>query len=229
MRDYSTISSLFSSFNNSSSSNNLFNSINLSDYNLIKTGSYGKLMKSYYNTDSDSKKSETVSNVVNKLSDATDKTGLTKIKSEANELKESATKLKSSDLWADDSKREDITSAVKDFAKNYNDVIEQSGKVDSTDVSNNMKWMTSMTSTMSKALSKVGITVGTDNKLTVDEDKLASANVKDIKNLFNGDSTYGGQIEQKANNIANAANTAALYNSQATAYNSFQSMFNVGI
>ena len=30
------------------SSNNLFTSINLSDYNSIKTGTYGKLLKAYY-------------------------------------------------------------------------------------------------------------------------------------------------------------------------------------
>ena len=43
-QDYSY---LFSGFNNSNN-NNIFYGINLADYASIKSGSYGKLLKSYY-------------------------------------------------------------------------------------------------------------------------------------------------------------------------------------
>ena len=45
--DSSSISTLFSSMNSSSSGSN-FLGINLQDYANIKSGAYGKLMKSYY-------------------------------------------------------------------------------------------------------------------------------------------------------------------------------------
>ena len=43
--DYSL---LFDSLNKNNNGNNIFNSINLSDYSGIKSGSYKKLLKEYY-------------------------------------------------------------------------------------------------------------------------------------------------------------------------------------
>ena len=71
-QDYSF---LFSGLNSSrNSSNNLLTSINLSDYNSIKTGTYGKLLKAYYKKDdvdtkdTSSKKNNTT---VNKVDETT--------------------------------------------------------------------------------------------------------------------------------------------------------------
>ena len=63
-QDYSF---LFSNVNGSNNSNNIFNSINLSDYNSIKSGTYGKLLKEYYKkADTDEIDSTSKKNTVNK-------------------------------------------------------------------------------------------------------------------------------------------------------------------
>lgn len=224
MRNYMDISSMFgkSSYNSS---------FNLNDYSLIKSGSYKKLMKAYYAKPEASKDKTTNSNntVVNKLSESTDKTGLTKMKAEADSLNKSAAELTSENLWKADTKKEDVVNAVKDFANSYNNVVDQSSKVKSNDISNNMRWMTSMSNTMSKALGSIGITVGADNKLSVDEEKLGSADMKAVKSMFEGERSYGGQIEAKARNMTNAVNMTGIYNNQASMTNALQSMFSVGI
>lgn len=59
---------LFNSLNSSSSSSsNIFNSINLSDYSSIKSGSYGKLLRSYYSSAASSSTTDrTESNSIDK-------------------------------------------------------------------------------------------------------------------------------------------------------------------
>lgn len=233
MRNYSNISSLFSGMNNSSYMYGGSSSgFNLSDYSLIKSGSYKKLMKAYYNQDSKlskTDKSNTIVNNVNKVTEAVDKTGLTKMKAESDGLKKSAQALNSSEMWSADTDKTKVTDAVKSFASNYNKVLDQASKVNTSGVSNNTKWMTSMTSTMSKALEKIGVKVGADSKLTVDEETLNKADTNSIKSLFNGDYSYGGQIATKANAIANSVSSLGTYNSNAAYNNSLLSMFSVGI
>lgn len=228
MKNYDyDISSLFSSLS-SNSSNNIFDSINLGDYMSIKDGSYGKLVKSYYaeqkksSTDSSKKTNEKTTNNL-------DTSGLTKMKGEADELKESLSKLNDANLYnsADKSK---LVDGIKDFANKYNDVIEQSAKVSSKEVSQSMSYMKSMTSTMSKALSKVGITVETDGKLSVDDDKLNNADISSIKTLFNGSTSYGSQIIDKASEVSkNALAGNSLYSSSGQLESTLSSLFNIGV
>jgi len=230
MRNLSNVSSLISSLSNSNSSSVGFS---LTDYAMIKSGSYGKLMKAYYNSDSklsSVSSSSSAKDKVSSLADSVDKTGLTKLNSEADSLKSVASDLASSDIWNNsDIKKEDMTSAVKKFVDGYNSVIDQSNKVSSSSVSSNVSYMKSMTSTMSKSLANIGITVGTDNKLNLDENTLTNANTKNVKNLFSGEYSYGGQIADKAANIASASNISSTYNSNATTNSALLSMFNTSV
>ena len=226
MRDLSNVSSLFSNLNSKSSS------FNLMDYAQIKNGSYGKLMKAYYSEQNSTvKKSDSKAESNKKPNKATDKdtTGLNKIQTEASSLKEAASALQDKDLWKN-ADSEKITKAVKNFVTEYNDVISQSAKVNAKDVVSETDSMKSMTNTMSKALSSIGITVGSDNKLSVDEDKLKSADVKTVKAMFDGAYTYGGQIADDASKVASAASrNSSLYTSNATLQNSLGSIFSNGI
>ena len=117
---------------------NHMNSFNFSDYSAIKNGSYGKLLKSYYASvkkDSTVSKNDKETNK-NKLLN-TDSAGLSKMKKEADGLKTKAAALNEDELWEKKNGEYDmgkITSAVKSFANEYNDVIDQSQKVGSKDV-----------------------------------------------------------------------------------------------
>ena len=226
MRDLSNISGLIGSLGSSSSS-----SFNLLDYAQIKNGSYGKLMKAYYNEQKSATKANSKTETDKSSNVATDKdtTGLNKVQTEATALKDAATALQDKDLWKN-ADTEKITKAVKSFVTEYNDVITNSAKVSVKDVTSATNTMKSMTSTMSKALSSIGITVGSDNKLTVDEDKLKSADIKTVKAMFDGAYTYGGQIAEDASSVASAASrNSSLYTSNATLQNALGSIFSDGV
>lgn len=193
---------------------------NFSDYASIKNGSYKKLVKSYYNQAKDTTSKKDTTTVDKYKKDTTDKTGLAQMKTEADALKKSAKEFTSDELWKKTNGSYDmdkIAKAVKGFAENYNDTIEQAGKVSTKDVSQQTGFMSSLTKTMSNALSKVGVTVGADGKLSVDEEALKKADEKNVKSLFSGSTSYASQIEQKAGAISSAAlRNSSIYSSNGT-------------
>lgn len=216
----SNISSLFGSYSDQANI--------LSDYALIKSGSYKKLMKAYY-SHNDNKTDKTQSNA--STSNKTQKVSseYTKVKSEADSLKSAAESLSSSDFWKDaDSKK--VSDALKNFVNEYNDVVEASSKVNSKDITDSTNWMTSLSNTMSKTLAKAGIEVGSDNKLTFNEDTFNTANMNTVKSLFEGEYSYGGQMASKASDISSATvMSTSLYNGNATTSSILSSMFDFGI
>lgn len=225
------ISSMFGGFG----SNNSLGSFNFSDYASIKNGSYGKLMKSYYAEQKKSTRAEktdkdTSSKINRKKEAAIDKTGLTQMKKEADRLKTAAEALNEDALWKQTDGKYDmdkIVSAVKTFANEYNDTLNQAAKVNSKDIAQDVRYMNSMTNTMSKALSKIGVTVGTDGKLSVNEDELKKANVTSIKSLFAGSVSYGSQISDRASEIArDTVMNSSVYGSNGTLSSSLSNMFN---
>ena len=218
------ISTLFGSLNN----NNLSNSINLNDYNMIKSGSYKKLLKSYYSKDSE--KTEAKNNTDSKKNVSTkDATGLAQMKKDADELKSASKKLSSDDLWKQTDGKYDmdkIATAVKDFAGKYNSVLKQSEKVTSKDVSQDVKYMNSMTGTMSKALSRIGVNIESDGALKVDEEALKKADVKSVKAMFSGVASYGDQIADKASDISkDAVMNSSVYSNTGKISSTLSGMF----
>ena len=219
-----------SSFFQNNASNNLFGSINLSDYASIRNGSYGKLMKSYY---AEQKKGTVDNSSVTGRTDKkepVDTTGLSVMKQKADGLKDAAEALNKVELWKQTDGSYDmdrIVSAVKDFAKEYKRVIDQSAKVNSQEISRDTRYMTSLTGTMSKSLGKVGITVGFDGKLSINEDALKQANGSSLKTLFSGAVSYGTQIAGKAGEISrDAVMNSSLYGSNGTLQNMLSGNYN---
>ncbi len=204
----------------SASSNSSFS---LSDYAAIKNGSYKKLMKAYYTQEDEeaaAAKSES-------------RSGLLSVRSGADSLKGAADALQSDKLWqkkevtkTDEKSGEEtvgyeydwdsITDAVKSFANAYNSMVESTGRSDTKDVLRNAAWMTQMTMKNSRALASIGIEIGKDNKMTVNEEKLKASGDR-VKSLFKGYNSYGDKISYKASQISNSAERAAI--KQATAYN----------
>lgn len=231
MRNFNfNISSLFSGFN----SNSTFGSFNFGDYASIKNGSYGKLLKSYYTEQkkdtASAKKTTSTTTEKTKQEKTVDSTGLTQMKKEADGLKTAAEALNKEDLWKQNNGEYDmdkITSAVKSFAKEYNDVIGQASKINTKDISQSIHYMSSMTNTMSKVLSKVGVTVGTDGKLSVDEDAMKKANVSSLKSLFSGTASYGSQMADRAGEISRETiMNSSVYSNKGTLSSSLNNMFN---
>ena len=201
-----------------------------------KYRSYGRLLKAYYKKmDSDSsassaKKESNSSKLSTSLAQDAAKT-LAAIDSSADKLKESADALTSKDdksvFSGKEVKNADGTTtteydmdaiykAVSDFATNYNKLIDDVNKSGSASVQKAASYMTNITKLYTKSLEKVGVTIGADNKLTVDEEKFKAADVSKIKSVFNDSPSFASSISSQASFIDSAASREA---SKANTYN----------
>jgi hypothetical protein len=220
------LSALFSGLNtsSSSSSNGLFN-VDLAEYGLIKKGSYRKLVKAYYAQNDSTKNSSSSS-----TSSASSKQ-LTLMKSSADALQKSADALKSSALWekktittkneetGEQETKQDydwdaITKSVSAFVKDYNDMIDEAGESSDRNVLQQAVWMTNMTAKSESLLDDIGISVGKDNKLTLDEDALKQSDISTLKTLFTGQNSFASKVSARASAMSQSTlNTSGTYTS----------------
>ena len=212
--DYSTLFSSLStqrSTSTTSSMSGLYST--LTDYSSIKSGGYGKLLKAYYAKQSDSSSESSTTSETDTLTTTTDKK-LTLIKSSADDLKESAAKLTATgekSLFTDEQTAvtDDMYKAVKSFVSDYNDVMENASGSSNSNVSRNASNLAQLSTVFTKSLSEVGITINSDNTLSVDETKFKEADVDKVATLFNGKNSYASMVSQRADFIGNAAVTAS--------------------
>ncbi len=233
------ITSMLGGTSSNQNSGSSIGGFDFANYAAIKNGSYGKLVKSYYAGTDKSIEAEKISSVnaktnasktKAKATEDADTTEATRIKKEADELRTAAEALDKDDLWQKTAGKLDmdkISSAVRDFADNYNKVLDQASKVGSKEVSQDVSFMKGMTDTFSKVLGKAGITVGEDGKLSVDEEALRKTDGSTLRSLFDGNATYGSQIADKANSIIRDADiSSAIYGSNATTTSALSSLYN---
>lgn len=172
----------------------------LGDYGLIRSGSYKKLCKSYYEKQASSE-------------DKTSFKGNKEIANEAGEVKKSVNELAKLDYTKENSAK--VVSAVKNFVKSYNSMISSTTDSESASISNTSKYLVSNTKANASLLKQVGITVGSDNKLSVDTKALEDAEMSDLKTLFKGNGSYAGRVSSYATSIymAAIASDSSLYSS----------------
>ena len=132
------------------------------------------------------------------------------IKKEASELTDAIAKLtnKGKDTLFLDSKeydKDDAFKAVKNFVAEYNDTVSSLAKTSDYRVKSAGNSMTRMTGIMSNSLAKVGVTVGTDGILSVDEETFKTADAGRVKNLFSGKNSYAGIVSSSASRVASQA------------------------
>lgn len=238
--DYSTLFSGFSSGMGMSSSGGF----SLADYASIKNGSYLKLTKAYYSKNSAGKTNEGF----NSTSTGKDTVkSLTDIEQKADQLKDSADALiakgskslfqkKDITTTAEDGTktttkdydRDAIYKGVKSFVEDYNALIKSAGNSSSTNILRQTLSLTSYTNAYSNTLANAGITIGKDNKLTIDEEAFKESDMSTLKTLFNDANSYAYTVSAKASQINFYANSEA---SKANTYNfngSFSNNHNSG-
>lgn len=220
-------STLFSSMNSSrksssygTSSTDLMSLMKLADK--VRSSSFRKDMKEMFGTSSDSASSSSVGSVESE----------SKLSATAKKLQETAASMSS--LSADDFKDpEKLQKAVEGFTEKYNSTIDALQKSDSVDALKAGVSMTNTVKTYSGALRRIGITIGSDNKLSLDADKLKAADVNAVKSMFTSNYSMSTRIANKASDIskaaANKAQTTAFksYTSQGTA-KSYFSNYSIG-
>lgn len=224
---FGTSNNYFNSFFNTtdSSTSGIFGNTSsmLGDYSLIKSGSYKKLLTAYYKTQDTNGTSGSKTD----SGETADSTGkLLNVKSDAKALKEAADALDSSSLYETKKDEEGkevydteaIKKSVKNFVSAYNSYLDSAGSVESTSILNKTLNMVKKTSSNSNLLKEVGITIGKDNKLELDEEKLEKAPITTLSSLFEGYGSFGNGISQKASESYKLANSAAFNNTRASSY-----------
>lgn len=216
-----SVSTLFGSVSKSGSQGATGNV--LSDYYSIRNGSYKKLLTAYYN------KTDSVSNQsTSTASDSTKK--LAAMKQDANKLSESLNHLVKRDSSSVFKKGEDgydmetIYKKVKDFVDSYNEVVDDGKTCNTTSALRTISNMVKDTAHNEKNLNAIGIKVGSDNKLSIDEEAFKKSDVTSIKSVFNGPGSYGYNVAAKASqleyNVKTEANKANVYgNNGSYSYN----------
>ena len=194
----STISALFAGLNNSSSGTSLSYGIDFTTYNSIKNGSYSKLMRKYYsNQASESTNGATANKNTGKVhSIDIQKNNATVNRDNAASLVDSASELKKYSLWSKVDKTDKdgnttkeydtdkIAKTVSSFVKDYNSLVSSTADSSSRYVLNSASNMVNYTRANADLLKKIGISVGSDNKLTVDEDKLKASDMAVVTSVF---------------------------------------------
>ena len=199
--DSSSISMLFSSVGNSRRSTgttSFLSNIDISTYSSIKTGSYYKLLKTYYSEGLDDKASSLVPSSVSTSKDSAKTLG--KIESAADEVADSA-----KDLYSVSSR-----TFSKNFASDYNDFVSAASKSQTSKIDSSLDSLKSYTKSNEQALSKIGITIDSKTgELSVDEKKFKSSDMANVKSLFSGTGSYAYGVSAKTSMIGYYAKNEA--------------------
>lgn len=102
-----------------------------------------------------------------------------------------------------------LVSTVKKFTDAYNSTIDAMSKSDSVNALSEGLRMTDTVKMHAKSLKRVGITVGSDNKLSVNEETLKNADKNVVKSLFTGNYSPVKRIADRAEDITAAAKNKA--------------------
>lgn len=242
------MNSLFSVSNNNAN-NNFFSSMLgassgsassiLSDWSMIKNGTYYKLAKAYYGkngavSDSQSTGIKSQDKTVSKTENKAEKTALTTAKGNADALKKAADTLMATGKNAVFNKKtvtnaetgktteqydtDGIYKAVKNFVDSYNDVVKNTIDSDTVSVLRKTMNMVGATKTNANLLEKMGIKIKEDNTLTIDEETFKKTDMVITKSLFNGSFSFADRIGQYAEDINTLASNALRSMDKGTTY-----------
>ncbi len=116
---------------------------------------------------------------------------------------------------------------IKGFVDNYNTLMSAASSSGSSTIQNQATSMANNTKAYEKLLSKVGITIGANHKLSIDQATFKAADMTTVKTLFNGNASFAYSASSKASLISFSANSEAnkksMYTNNGTYNNAYSS------
>ena len=214
-------SSMLGGSSSSSSSSTMFSSSLLSDWSMIKNGTYYKLAKQYYGNNTADKKDSATESADKKA----EKIALTTAKGNATALQKAADALVTKDEKKSVFNQKEVTNeetgittkqydtdaiykAVKGLVDSYNEVVKNNIESDTVSVLRKTLNMVNNTKANSKMLEKMGITIKADNTLEIDEETFKKADMGMVKSLFNGTNSLADRISRSAQDIVSLSTNA---------------------
>ncbi len=201
--------SFISNYFGTSSKDKASSNSEIGNYAMIRSGAYKKLLNAYYD-----KKNTTASSTKAMEAEKQAKIGLNDTKTDATTLNKAATKLKNTDFSNSDT----VAKNVQSFVDAYNNSIDTTSEVDTKSILRKTLWMIGDTKASSNLLKDVGITIGSDNKLSLNKETLKAADTATIKTLFSGTNSFADKVANKASDLVNLSNNALKASSTANIY-----------
>lgn len=247
-----TMNSIFNSLGGSNKSYGSFGISSmasmLSDYNSIRNGSYYKLAKQYYGTNTSRVRTKTTTeeDTKTKKKDTTEETSDTTAKTDtmkaAQTAVESLDKLMKSDLYAKVEKKDEegnkveeynkdaILKNVKTFVNDYNSLIKTAGESTTWSTRHAASQLAEQTKGYKHTLATIGISIGEDNLLSIDEEKFGEADMESVKELFKSGLSFGRSTQTKILQVYSTDSqaqsmTSGIYSSKTTKSASVGTMF----
>lgn len=240
---------VFNSLNNSSSSNKNTNNNPFSNFatlatsfNSMKSVAFMRTVKNYYkNLETSSSSSSSNNSSSSEKLQSTQlidfKDSLKSIQTSENSIKlniNSAKTNKNLNLIKngndnDKSYMKDLVNSISSFADNYNSMIDKSSNIESSSVLSNVLSMTKMTRYNATSLNEIGISLGSDNKLTVNKDKLTNADLDKINSLFGENGSFGDYTAHRASSLSSLCISQIKTELTSEKYNTISSYLNTSV
>ncbi len=100
---------------------------------------------------------------------------------------------------------------IKSFVDSYNGFIDKVSQSGSSSIRQKGTDIARTANVYSSMLNRVGISVGKDNKLSFNEDKLPDITAANLKTAFTGSSSFASKLAQKAQQAGSLAGSAGMY------------------
>ena len=205
---------LFSSMNSTGSTS--WTSFDYTTLSSIKNGSYKKLLNAYYKKQSTDGSASSSSVKGDKKSSA-EKVNAASVRDQAADVSDSVDSINKASLWNRTEKTDEsgnktkeyntdaIYKAVKTYVDDYNALVKSTGNSNDNSVLRTAANMVNSTKANKDILAKVGISIGKDNKLSIDEDAFKKAEMTTVKSIFTGAGSYGRTVQANASMIYGSA------------------------
>ena len=206
----------------------------LGDYSAIRSGSYGKLMKSYYgeqkssiSSGSGSSRSKTVLDEVleerrNPKESKEVSAANSKLSTSVSTFKNALGTLQSENTYKDTENgldaRSKVENALKSYVSAYNDAVTTAKKSTNLNMTSNVAGAMEATKASVEALSELGISMNGDGTLAFDAKKFKTIELDTVKNAFDGNAalSYGSKIASRLNRIAEKSTGTSKTDSSST-------------
>lgn len=237
--DSNSISALFSSMGNQSSSGSGFmtqsTGLDLAMYSSIRNGSYKKLLTAYYAKEGSNTADSTTTSDKTTTTASKQKNNAANVRDAASSLNDSVDALNKKSLWekkevtAEDGSKtktydtDAIYKVVNSFVEEYNSLVDSASSSDDNTVLRTAANMVNYTKANKEMLSQMGITIGKNNKLEMNETQFKNSDMSAVKSAFYGAGSYGKRVAGSASMAYGAAvsqlaklSTTNLYSSNGT-------------
>ncbi len=162
-----------------------------------------------------------------------------KVTSSASSVSKAMTALEDEELWNTESKdfsMDKLVSGISNFTNAYNTMLTNIGKVGKTVESEYSPELSAILDKYKEQLSAVGVTVDSEGKLAVDSEKMKSAEVSKLKELFGNDAEFANTLKEEVNDLNEVVSQAVsiqnklsgLYDSSSSSVD-YTSLLNGGI